>query len=66
MICSRVRSGESILFITMTPQDDIKAEKGYLWNIDKNTYGFGVGEIIGPIPHQRHMARMADPSHLVI
>ena len=56
----------SRLFITMTPQDDIKAEKGYLWNIDKNTYGFGVGEIIGPIPHQRHMARMADPSHLVI
>ena len=56
----------SRLFITLTPQDDIKAEKGYLWNIDKNTYGFGMGEILGPIPHQRHMARMADPSHLVI
>ncbi len=56
----------SRLFITLTPQDDIRAEKGYLWNIDKNTYGFGVGEILGPIPHQRHMARMADPSHLTL
>jgi len=56
----------SRLFITATPQPDIKASEGYLWNIDKNTYGYGVGEILGPIPHQRHMARMADPSHLVI
>lgn len=56
----------SRLFITLTPQPDIKASEGYLWNIDKNTYGFGVGEILGPIQHQRHMARMADPSHLTL
>ena len=54
----------SDLFLTATPQPDMRAEDGYLWYIDADRYFGRTGTVLGPIPHQRHMSRMSDVSYL--
>lgn len=52
------------VFISFTPQPDKGASAGYSYVIDKHRHLGEDGEPIGPIPHFRHMARMADLGHL--
>ena len=54
----------SDFFITLTPQPDMSASAGYLWYIDADRHYGQTGQVVGPVPHMRHMGRMADISHL--
>jgi len=50
--------------VTATPSPDIRASAGYMIYVDADRFMGTTGTPIGPVPHQMHMARMADMSHI--
>ena len=53
-------------WLSITPAPDKSARDGFKWSIDKHRTDDAsvVGKLLGPIPHQRHIGRMGDMSHL--
>lgn len=55
----------SNFFISLTPQPDMSASEGYIYYIDSDRHYGKTGYTTPVIPHQRHLGRMSDISHLV-